>query len=165
MNQVTGEHAMSAAKANVLENLNKLSNDLDEMEIIERLYMLFRLEHSKNRCKEEGTILQNNGKRKHQYSLEWSPDAIVDLDAAGIAADELRQQIKSLRKNPEKGIVIHELGNEHYREIYYKRCNIVYEIKETTVLVHEIYERPCIFNRSLNRLVCAELCEKEIIET
>lgn len=153
---------MSAAKANVIENLNKISNDLDEMEIIERLYMLFRLEHSKKRCKEEGTILQNNEKRKHQYSLEWSPDAIADLDATGTAADVLRQQIKSLRKNPEKGIVIREIGNENYREIHYKKCNIVYEIKETTVLVHEIYECPCIFNHSLNRLACTELCEKEI---
>ena len=152
---------MSSAKSIVLENMNKISNDLDEMEIIERLYMLFRLEHSKKRCKEEGTILQNNGKRKHQYELGWSPDAIADLDAAGIAADELRQQVKSLRKNPEKGIVIPEIGNEHFREIYYKKCNIVYEIKETMVLIHEIYERPCIFNHSLNKLAYTEICYKE----
>ncbi|MBD5106206.1 MAG: hypothetical protein HDT41_04435 [Lachnospiraceae bacterium] len=152
---------MSTAKEIVLENINKISNDLDEMEIVERLYMLFRLEHSKKRCKEEGTILQNNGKRKHQYEIGWSPDAMVDLDAAGIAEGELRQQVKSLRKNPEKGTVIYEIGNEHFREINYKKCNIVYEITETMVLVHEIYERPCVFNRSLNKLACTELCEKK----
>lgn len=143
---------MSAAKAIVLENINKISNDLNEMEIIERLYMLSRLEHSKKRCEEEGTIRQNNGKRKHQYELEWSRDAIADLDAAGRAADELRQQVKSLRKNPERGVVIREVDDEHFREIGYKNCNIVYEIKETKILVHEIYERPCIFSRSLNKL-------------
>lgn len=145
---------MSAAKAIVLKNINKISNDLDEMEIIERLYMLSRLEHSRKHCKEQGTIRQNGGKRKHQYELEWSPDAIADLDAAGRAEDELRQQVKSLRKNPEKGIVIHEVGDEHFREIGYKNCNIVYEINEAKILVHEIYERPCIFNHSLNKLAC-----------
>lgn len=151
---------MSRAKAIVLENINKISDDLDEMEIVERLYMLFRLEHSKKRCREEGTISQDKGKRKYQYGLEWSRDAMNDLDAAGIAADELRQQAKMLRKNPETGTMIQEIGNEHFREVYYKRCNIVYEITEATVLVHEIYERLCVFNHSLNKLVYTELCGK-----
>ena len=85
---------MSTAKATILENISKISDELDELEIVERLYMLSRLEHSKRRCCEEGTVSQKNGKRKHPYELEWSPDAIVDLDTAGIAADQLRQQAK-----------------------------------------------------------------------
>ena len=148
---------MSIAKVAIIENINKISDDLDEMEIIERLYMLSRLEHSRKRCQEEGTMPQNNGKRRYQYKLEWSPDAIVDLDASGIAADELRQQAKMLRKNPEKGTIIQEIGGENFREIYYKICNIVYEISENAVIVHEIYERPCVFNHSFSKLAYNEV--------
>lgn len=138
---------MSTAKVTIIENINKISDDLDEMEIIERLYLLSRLEHSRKRCQKEGTV-QNSGKHKHQYVLEWSPDAIDDLDAAGMAADELRQQAKMLRKNPQKGEPIQEIGNDLFRELFYKKCNIVYEITETSILVHEIYNRPCIFNHT-----------------
>ena len=154
------QNVMSTAKAAIIENINKISDDLDEMEIIERLYMLSRLEHSRKQCREKGTIPQNNGKRKYQYKLEWSSDAIIDLDASGIAADELRQQAKMLRKNPEKGTIIQEIGDEHFREIYYKICNIVYEVAENVIIIHEIYERPCIFNRSFSKLAYIELCEK-----
>ena len=150
---------MSTAKAAILQNISKISDELDELEIVERLYMLSRLEHSKRRCCEEGTVSQNNGKRKHPYELEWSPDAIVDLDTAGIAADEFRQQAKALRKNPEKGTVIPEIGDEHFRELRYKMCNIVYEIRETSILVHEIYEKHLVFNRSINKLACSELLD------
>lgn len=139
---------MSVAKTTIIDKLNKISDDLEEMEIIERLYMLSRLEHSKKRCKEEGTMTQKSGKHKAQYTLEWSPDAIEDLDAVGIAAGELRQQAKMFRKNPEKGTVIPEIGSEDFREFIYRKCNIVYEIRETAILVHEIYNRSGVFNRS-----------------
>lgn len=150
---------MSIAKETILENMNRISETLGELEIVERLYMLSRLEHSKRRCCEEGTVSQKNGKRKHPYELEWSPDAIVDLDTAGIAADQLRQQAKALRKNPEKGTVIPEIGDEHFRELGYKICNIVYEIKETSILVHAIYEKPLVFNRAINKLAYSELLD------
>lgn len=45
---------MSSSKANIMEKLNHIPDDMNEEEIIERLYMLTRLEHSRNRCEEEG---------------------------------------------------------------------------------------------------------------
>lgn len=47
---------MSTAKATVIERINNISDNLDEMQIIERLYMLARLEHSLKRCENEGTV-------------------------------------------------------------------------------------------------------------
>ncbi len=46
---------MSASKANVIKKINLMPDDMDEAELVERLYMLTRLEHSKQRCKAEGT--------------------------------------------------------------------------------------------------------------
>lgn len=45
---------MSNSKQNIIEKLNHISDDMTEEQIIERLYMLMRLEHSKKRCEEEG---------------------------------------------------------------------------------------------------------------
>lgn len=47
---------MSTAKAMVIDRINTFSDDIDEMQLIEQLYVLTRLEHSKKRCSEEGTI-------------------------------------------------------------------------------------------------------------
>lgn len=45
---------MSSSKASIMEKLNHIPDDMNEEEIIERLCMLIRLEHSRNRCEEEG---------------------------------------------------------------------------------------------------------------
>lgn len=45
---------MSDSKASIIEKLNHISDDMNEEQIIERLYMLMRLEHSRNRCEKEG---------------------------------------------------------------------------------------------------------------
>lgn len=47
---------MSHAKALVIDKINSISDDMDEMQIIERLYMLTRLDHSIERCEKEGTL-------------------------------------------------------------------------------------------------------------
>ncbi len=47
---------MSTAKSMIIDKVNSISDDMDEMQIIERLYMLARLEHSVDRCKKEGTV-------------------------------------------------------------------------------------------------------------
>lgn len=64
---------MSNAKATVIDKVNNISDNLDEMQIIERLYMLTRLEHSIKRCNEEGTIsdseLDNHFKAKREAIL------------------------------------------------------------------------------------------------
>ena len=45
---------MSSSKLNVIERINRMPDDMDEVQLIERLYMLIRLEHSMKRCEEEG---------------------------------------------------------------------------------------------------------------
>ena len=47
---------MSGSKASIIEKLNHIPDDMTEEQIIERLYMLMRLEHSRTRCEEEGTF-------------------------------------------------------------------------------------------------------------
>lgn len=64
---------MSTSKANVIEKLNLIPDDLDETQIVERLYMLLRLEHSRQRCEEEGTysdqdFINHFNKKKEQYN-------------------------------------------------------------------------------------------------
>lgn len=48
---------MSNAKSAIMEHLNMISDDVkDETEVLNCLYMLMRLERSRERCKSEGTI-------------------------------------------------------------------------------------------------------------
>jgi len=48
---------MSNAKANIIEHLKLISDDVtNEAEVLNRLCMLMRLEHSKERTKDEGTV-------------------------------------------------------------------------------------------------------------
>ena len=52
-----GGDGMSGAKTVVMQNLQKVSDDIsDEMEVVSRLYALVQLEHSIKRCEEEGSI-------------------------------------------------------------------------------------------------------------
>lgn len=51
---------MSSAKAIVMEHVKSISDDvIDEAEVLNRLYMLLRVEQSKERCKNEGSISDN----------------------------------------------------------------------------------------------------------
>ncbi len=64
---------MSNAKSAIMERLNTISDDVkDETEILNRLYMLIRLEHSRERCKSEGTVSDDEvaeyfSKKKEMY--------------------------------------------------------------------------------------------------
>lgn len=65
---------MSSSKANVIEIINSMPDDMNEAQLVERLYMLMRLEHSKNRCEEEGTVSDEEvalhfAKKKEQYTI------------------------------------------------------------------------------------------------
>ena len=64
---------MSPAKSTLIDRINSVSDELDEMQIIEQLYVLSRLEYSKRRCEEEGTItteeLKNHfANRRSEYA-------------------------------------------------------------------------------------------------
>ena len=47
---------MSGSKASVIEKINRMPDEMNEFELIERLYMLSRLEHSRQRYQTEGTF-------------------------------------------------------------------------------------------------------------
>lgn len=55
---------MSESKSQVIKILNSIPDDMSEMEIVERLYMLTRLEHSIERCEKEG-VYTNDEVRAH----------------------------------------------------------------------------------------------------
>lgn len=64
---------MSTSKANVTEKLNLVPDDLNETQIVQRLYMLLRLEHSRQRCEEEGSysdqdFINHFNMKKEQYN-------------------------------------------------------------------------------------------------
>ena len=72
--------------------------------------------------------------------LEWSPDALEDLDViwsyiaednverASSFVEELQAQARKLVDAPWTGVIIPELNEEEYREKYYKGYTIVYEV-------------------------------------
>ncbi len=63
---------MSTSKANIIEKINLMPDDMDETQLVERLYMLMRLEHSQKRCEEEGTytdeqVAEHFARKREQY--------------------------------------------------------------------------------------------------
>lgn len=46
---------MNSSKKRIIEKISLMPDDMDESQLIERLYMLMRLEHSQKRCDAEGT--------------------------------------------------------------------------------------------------------------
>ena len=95
--------------------------------------------------------------------LEWSPDALEDLDViwtyiaednverASSFVEELQAQARKLVDAPWTGVIIPELNEEEYREKYYKGYTIVYEVRSDAVRVHEVYNQNRIFIRSYNQ--------------
>ena len=95
--------------------------------------------------------------------LEWSLDALEDLDHIWefIASDnpvrafsfieELQAEARKITSAPRMGTVIPELNREEYREVYYRGYNIMYEIKESAILIHEVYNHNKIYIRSYQR--------------
>ena len=77
--------------------------------------------------------------------LEWSPDALEDLDViwsyiaednverASSFVEELQAQARKLVDDPWTGVIIPELNEEEYREKYYKGYTIVYEVRSDAV--------------------------------
>lgn len=96
--------------------------------------------------------------------LEWSKDAIEDLDniweyiasdnmlRAFSFIDELRAEAKKVADNPMIGIKIPELNDELFREWFYRDYTLIYEIVDNTVvLIHEVHNQKRYFIRSIAR--------------
>lgn len=96
--------------------------------------------------------------------LEWSPDALDDLDGIWntIAEDnvskavsfveEIRERAQDLLIAPKSGIMIPEIGKEELRELHFKNYTIVYEIRKESILIHEVFHQRRIHIRSYRRL-------------
>ena len=95
--------------------------------------------------------------------LEWSPDALDDLEAIydaiamddEIAAarfiDKIRAKAGTLLATPRIGIRIEELGDDAFRELHYKGYTIIYEIRNEAVRIHEVYNQRRIYIRTYDR--------------
>lgn len=96
-------------------------------------------------------------------TLEWSPDALDDLDAIYDAIalddenaaerfiDEIRAKARTLLTTPRIGIRIEELGDDAFRELHYRGYTIIYEIRDKAVRIHEVYNQRRIFIRTYDR--------------
>lgn len=96
--------------------------------------------------------------------LEWSPDALDDLDSiwdtiaendvgrAVSFVDEIREQAANLLIAPKSGLVIPEIGKEEFRERHYKNYTIVYEIRQESILIHEVFHQKRIHIRTYHRM-------------
>lgn len=95
--------------------------------------------------------------------VKWSKDALEDLDIIWeyIAddsvdnADSFVEQIigeaEKICKVPKSGTVIPELGNDNFREYFYKGYTIVYEIADSYILIHEVFNQKRIHIRTYIR--------------
>lgn len=95
--------------------------------------------------------------------LTWSLDALDDLDEiydiieeddediAYKFVEEIRGVAQDLCYAPKSGVKIPELDNERIREFHHKGYTVVYEITETEILVHEVYNQKRIHIRSYHR--------------
>ena len=95
--------------------------------------------------------------------LEWSPDAVDDLDsiwdfiaedspdAADSFIERLREQARELCRIPQKGNPIPEMKDDSFRELFYKGYTLVYEITPTGIIIHEAFNQRQVFIRSYPR--------------
>lgn len=95
--------------------------------------------------------------------LEWSPDALEDMDAiydvialdnenaAGRFIDEIRAKVGTLLTTPQIGIRIEEIDDDAFRELHYKGYTIIYEICDETVRIHEVYNQRRIYIRTYDK--------------
>lgn len=96
--------------------------------------------------------------------LEWSPDALDDLDGiferiaeddvyrASMFIDEIREKASDLLYAPKAGMMIPELGREEFREWHYKNYTIVYEICPESIRIHEVFHQRRIHIRTYRRM-------------
>lgn len=95
--------------------------------------------------------------------LEWSSDALDDLDAiydaiamddenaAARFIDKLRTKAGTLLAAPRIGIRIEELCDDAFRELHYKGYTIIYEIRDEAIRIHEVYNQRRIYIRTYDR--------------
>ena len=72
---------MGNSKQKIIEKLNCIPDDLSEEEIIERLYRMMRLEHSKQRYEKEGSITDEQVTAHFVDKLSALDRGIEDMEA------------------------------------------------------------------------------------
>lgn len=81
------------------------------------------------------------------YRVSWSPEALEDVEsiASFIARDsafyakavvnKLIESSRSLKKYPERGRIVPELGDKDVREIFVYSYRLIYRIHEKNILI------------------------------
>ena len=89
---------MGNSKQKIIERLNCIPDDLSEEEIIERLYRIMRLEHSKQRCEKE-EIFTDEQVMAHFADESSSLDRGIEDVAAGreLPLQEAMEKVTELR--------------------------------------------------------------------
>lgn len=89
---------MGNSKQKIIERLNCIPDDLSEEEIIERLYRIMRLEHSKQRCEKE-EIFTDELVMAHFADESSSLDRGIEDMAAGreLPLQEAMEKVTELR--------------------------------------------------------------------
>ena len=89
---------MGNSKQKIIERLNCIPEDLSEEEIIERLYRIMRLEHSKQRCEKE-EIFTDEQVMAHFADESSSLDRGIEDMAAGreLPLQEAMEKVTELR--------------------------------------------------------------------
>lgn len=89
---------MGNSKQKIIERLNCIPDDLSEEEIIERLYRIMRLEHSKQRCEKEGSFTDEQV-TAHFADESSSLDRGIEDMAAGreLPLQEAMEKVTELR--------------------------------------------------------------------
>ena len=72
---------MGNSKQKIIEKLNCIPDDLSEEEIIERLYRMMRLEHSKQRYEKEGSFTDEQVTAHFVDKLSALDCGIEDMEA------------------------------------------------------------------------------------
>ncbi len=81
------------------------------------------------------------------YRVNWSPEAFEDINAiaeyigrdsefyARAVISKILSIAKSLKKFPEMGRIVPEIGKENIRERFVYSYRVIYQIKENSILV------------------------------
>lgn len=102
-----------------------------------------------------------------EYKVEWSRDALDDMDyywemmleesrdidTADVFVNRIIDYAEENCKTPYNGFVVEILKNENIREFYYHGYTILYEIfpESSSVIIHEVYSQKQIHIRTYKR--------------
>lgn len=89
---------MGNSTQKIIEKLKCIPDDLSEEEIIERLYRMMRLEHSKQRCEKEGNFTDEQVTAHFEDKSSALDRGIEDMEAGReLPLQEAMEKVSELR--------------------------------------------------------------------